>query len=96
MPSPTMRISARSGIIRLCMLTGARLGEVRTATFDQFNVELAIWTKQPSSAAFHRIPISTEAVALSPAPQCNAVPADCSFLFPGDVEGQSVVELKRF
>jgi hypothetical protein len=28
------------------MLTGARLGEVRTATFDQFNLELAIWTKQ--------------------------------------------------
>ena len=35
-----------AGIIRLCMLTGARCGEARTATFDQFNLDLAIWTKQ--------------------------------------------------
>ena len=34
-----------AGIIRLCMLTGARCGESRTATFDQFNLDLAIWTK---------------------------------------------------
>jgi hypothetical protein len=50
------------------MLTGARLGEVRTATFDQFNLELAIWTKQAAytkQRRVHRIPISAEAVALS-------------------------------
>jgi integrase len=43
------------------MLTGARLGEVRTATFDQFNLELAIWTKQAAytkQRRVHRIPIS--------------------------------------
>jgi dihydroflavonol-4-reductase len=35
-----------TGIIRRCMLTGARCGEARTATFDQFNLDLTILTKQ--------------------------------------------------
>ena len=30
-----------AGIIRLCMLTGARSGEVRQARFEQFNLDLA-------------------------------------------------------
>src|SRR5690606_21917898 len=32
-------------IIRLCLLTGARLGEVRCARFDQFNLDLLVWSK---------------------------------------------------
>ena len=75
-----------------------RLGEVRTATFDQFNLELAIWTKQAAytkQRRIHRIPISAEAVALVRLRRA-AVPAGCPFLFPGDVEGQPVIELKRF
>lgn len=31
-----------AGIIRMCMLTGARVGEVRTARFEQFNLDYAI------------------------------------------------------
>ncbi len=80
------------------MLTGARLGEVRTATFDQFNLELAIWTKQAAytkQRRIHRIPISTEAVALVRLRR-EAAPAGCPFLFPGDLEGQPVIELKHF
>ena len=87
-----------AGIIRLCMLTGARLGEARTATFDQFNLELAIWTKQAAytkQRRVHRVPISHEAVALIRL-RGEAVPKDCPFLFPGDVPGQPVIELKRF
>jgi integrase len=87
-----------AGIIRLCMLTGARLGESRTATFDQFNLDLAIWTKQAAytkQRRVHRVPISHEAVALIRLRR-NAVPMGCPFLFPGDVPGQPVVDLKRF
>jgi integrase len=87
-----------AGIIRLCMLTGARLGEARTATFDQFNLDLAIWTKQAAytkQRRTHRVPISHEAVALIRLRR-DAVPKGCAFLFPGDVEGQPVIELKRF
>jgi len=87
-----------AGIIRLCMLTGARCGEARTATFDQFNLDLAIWTKQAAytkQRRVHRVPISHEAVALIRLRR-DAVPNGCPFLFPGDVPGQPVVDLKRF
>jgi len=86
------------GIIRLCMHTGARCGEARTATFDQFNRDLAIWTKQAAytkQRRVHRVPISHEAVALIRL-RDDAVPKGSRFLFPGDVPGQPVVELKRF
>jgi integrase len=87
-----------AGIIRLCMLTGARLGEVRTATFDQFNLDLAIWTKQAAytkQRRVHRVPISHEAVALIRLRK-QAVPEGCPFLFPGDVPDQPVGDPKRF
>jgi len=87
-----------AGIIRLCMLTGARCGEARNATFDQFNLDLAIWTKQAAytkQRRVHRVPISHEAVALIRL-RGDAVPKGCPFLFPGDVPGQPVVDLKRF
>ena len=87
-----------AGIIRLCMLTGARCGEARTATFDQFNLDLAIWTKQAAytkQRRVHRVPISHEAVALIRL-RGDAVSKGCPYLFPGDVPGQPVVDLKRF
>ena len=80
------------------VLTGARSGEARTATFDQFNLDLAIWTKQAAytkQRRVHRVPISHEAVALIRL-RGDAVPKGCRFLFPGDVPGQPVVNLKRF
>ena len=87
-----------ASFIRLCMLTSARLGEVRTATFDQFKLDLTIWTKQAAYAKqrrIHGIPISPEAVALVRLRR-EAVPPACPFLFPGDVAGQPVLEIKRF
>lgn len=87
-----------AGIIRLCMLTGARVGEVRTATFDQFNLDLAIWTKQAAytkQRRVHRVPISHEAVALIRLRR-TAAPKGCPFLFPGDMPGQPMADLSRF
>ncbi|MCX7935485.1 MAG: NAD(P)-binding protein, partial [Planctomycetota bacterium] len=34
-----------AGIVRMLLLTGARLGEVRCARFEQFDLDHAIWTK---------------------------------------------------
>ena len=79
-------------------MTGARLGEVRTATFDQFNLDLAIWTKQAAytkQRRIHRVPISHEAVALIRLRR-EIVPKGCPFLFPGDVPDQPVGDPKRF
>jgi len=79
-------------------LLDSRCGEARTATFDQFNLYLAIWTKQTAHTKqrrVHRLPISHEAVALIRLRR-DAVPKGCLFLFPGDVPSQPVVDLKRF
>ena len=87
-----------AGIIRLCMLTGARCGKARTATFDQFNLDLAIWTKQAAytkQRRVHHVPISHEAVVLIRLRR-DAVPKGCTFPFLGEVPGQPVVDLKRF
>ncbi len=85
-------------IIRLCMLTGARVGEVRTARFEQFNLDYAIWSKPAATTKqrkIHRVPISQDVAALVRLRQ-EAVPRGNPWLFPGDVIGQPVREIRRF
>lgn len=87
-----------AGIVRLCMLTGCRLGEARCARFDQFNLALGIWTKQAAQTKqrrVHRLPISADTAALVRLRK-EAVPDGCPWLFPGEVEGQPVAEIRRF
>lgn len=85
-------------IIRLCMLTGARVGEVRQARFEHFNLEHLSWSKPASMTKqrkVHRLPISDEAAAIVRQRQL-LVPRGCPFLFPGDAPGQPVKEIRRF
>lgn len=94
-----------AGVVRMCMLTGARLGEVRTARFEQFNLELGTWSKPAANTKqrrVHRIPISAETAALVRQRRV-AVPKGCDWLFPGDALGadgqpkdQPVQEIRRF
>ena len=87
-----------SGIIRLCMLTGARVGEVRQARFEDFNLEHLSWTKPASTTKqrrVHRVPISDEAAAIVRQRRL-AVVKGAPWLFPGDTPGQPVKELRRF
>jgi integrase len=87
-----------ASIIRLCLLTGARLGEVRTARFEQFNLDLQIWAKPAATTKqrrTHRMPISAEVAAIV-RQRRGAVPKGCVWLFPGEVEGQPVQDLRRF
>ena len=87
-----------AGIIRLCMLTGARLGEVRQARFEQFNLELAFWSKPATTTKqrrAHRLPISADVAALVRQRRV-VVPKTSPWLFPGDVEGEPVQEIRRF
>jgi len=89
-----------ASIVRLCLLTGARLGEVRTARFEQFNLDLGIWTKPAANTKqrrVHRLPISAEVAAI--VRQCRAaVPPGSGWLFPGDVadSDQPVQDIRRF
>jgi len=85
-------------IIRMCMLTGARLGEVRQARFDQFNLEHLSWSKPPmmtKQRRAHRVPISDETAAIVRQRQLS-VPNGTPWLFPGDTPGQPVQEVRRF
>ena len=85
-------------IIRLCMLTGARVGEVRQARFEHFNLEHLSWSKPASMTKqrkIHRLPISDEAAAIVRQRQL-LVPRGCSLLFPSDTPGQPVKEIRRF
>ena len=87
-----------AGIIRLCMLTGSRVGEVRQARFEQFNLELGSWSKPAATTKqrkIHRIPISAEVAAIVRQRQL-LVPKGNPWLFPGDVPGQPVKEIRRF
>jgi len=85
-------------IIRLCLLTGARVGEVRQARFEHFNLELGSWSKPATTTKqrkIHRLPISDEVAAIVRQRQL-IVPNGIPWLFPGDVPGQPVIEIRRF
>ena len=87
-----------AGIIRLCMLTGARVGEVRQARFEDFNLEHLSWTKPATTTKqrrVHRVPISDEAAAIV-RQRSLAVVSGSPWLFPGDTPGQPVQEIRRF
>lgn len=87
-----------AGIIRLCMLTGARSGEVRQARFEQFNLDLGSWSKPASTTKqrkIHRIPISGDVAAIV-RQRGLLVPKGNPWLFPGDTLGQPVKEIRRF
>lgn len=85
-------------ILRLCMLTGARVGEVRQSRFEQFHLENRTWSKPATMTKqrmVHRLPISDEAAGVVRQRQL-LVPKGCPFLFPGDTPGQPVQEIRRF
>ena len=86
-----------AGIIRLGMLTGSRVGEVRQARFEQFNLELGSWSKPAASTKqrkIHRIPISADVAAIV-RQRGLLVPRGNPWLFPGDTPGQPVTEIRR-
>jgi integrase len=85
-------------VVRFILLTGARKSEARTARFDQFNLDLAIWTKRATSTKqkkMHRVPLSRAAVTFV-RNRSAAVPNGCEWLFPGDVKGQPIEDIRRF
>jgi integrase len=71
-------------VFRLLLLTGARKGEVLSATWDQFDLGEGIWTKPASTTkqrAEHRIPLSAPARQLLAKIREQGEPS--KFVFPG-------------
>ena len=70
--------------IRLLLLTGARRGEVLSATWDQFDLAAGVWSKpsaQTKQNRPHRVPLSAPALALL-ADMRREAPEGCPYVFP--------------
>jgi len=79
----------------LMLLTGARRGEVLSATWDQFDLEQGSWTKPAHVTKQKRpehFPLSPAAIDL-----LQGIKGDqaTKFLFPGDVPGRPLRNIKR-
>ena len=87
-----------ANVIRLLLLTGARRGEVMNATWDQFDLKNGIWIKPSSHTKQrreHRVPLSQAAVALLISIR-KVQPKGIGHVFPGDLEGQPLTDIKGF
>ncbi|ANY18665.1 Putative prophage CPS-53 integrase [Tsuneonella dongtanensis] len=74
-------------LIRFLLLTGARSGEALKATWDQFDLDLGVWTKPSSHTKqrrVHRVPLSDDALSVL---QRVADLRRSEFVFPGARDG---------
>ena len=74
-----------ANLIRFVMLTGCRPGEARLATWNQIDLDEAVWTKPSSHTKrrkVHRVPLAPPAIQLLQRVRTE-VEGDCLFLFPG-------------
>jgi integrase len=80
--------------LRLIQLTGARKGEVLSATWEQFDLERGVWTKPAHStkqSRIHHVPLNAPAVdLLRRMRKC----ATGDYLFPGRT-GAHLMDLKK-
>lgn len=94
--------------VRLLLLTGARRGEMLSATWDQFDLNKGIWVKPGATTkqkTEHQIPLSAPAIQLlsemkaeadiENGRRAKAKYPPIPFLFPG-VEGKPLKDIKRF
>ncbi len=96
MPAFWRELKAREGMAALALqfviLTAARSGEVRGATWDEIDLATKVWTvpaDRMKAGREHRVPLSDETVAL-----LQALPrlADSPYLFPG-TKGQPLSDM---
>jgi integrase len=84
--------------IRLQLLTGARIGEVLSAKWSDFDLDRGVWIKPSHHTKQKRtehLPLSGAAVALLQGMAETADP-EGAFVFPGRVPGQPIQDLKHF
>ncbi len=87
-----------SDAIRMQLLTGARIGEVLRAEWRDIDFARGVWIKPSHHTKQKRtehVPLSGQALALLQSIQDSADP-EVPFLFPGDVPGKPLTDLKKF
>ena len=86
-------MSARA--IEFAILTAARSGEVRGATWSEIDLAAAVWTipgKRMKAGKLHRVPLSAGAIAvLQAVRQEDALPG--AFVFPGQRHGKPLSDM---
>jgi integrase len=81
--------------IRLLILTGARKTELLSATWDQFDLEKGVWTKDAHSTKqrkMEHVPLSSLVLEILKKMQGQA---DSPFLFPGKIPGEPLKDPKK-
>ncbi len=84
--------------IQLQLLTGARLGEVLNARREAFDLERGVWTKpshQTKQRKTEHVPLSPQALDLVASILAEQDPGE-PWLFPGNVPGQPLTDIKKF
>ena len=80
--------------ILFCIATGCRSGEAKKATWDQFDRDLAVWSKPASTTKqkkVHRVPLGPSAQAIL---QRRREGADQPEVFPGKYGAQHIKQLR--
>ena len=86
-----------SDAIRMLMLTGARPKEVRSAKWEDLNLEAGVWTKPAMTVKqkrVHKVPLHPEAVRLLERIKNQAVNGD-PYVFPSDGATGHLLVIKR-
>ena len=84
-------------VVRLLTLTGARLGEVLGAKWEQFDLDAGVWVKPAATTKqrkLHRVPLNSTAKALLQYRR-EAAEAEAVYVFPGNGEKGHQTDLKR-
>ena len=92
-----------ANVVRLCLLTGCRVGEALNATWSQLDLEGDIWIKPGATTkqgTEHRAPLSGAAVLLvkdilAAAPKDEDDKPESPYVFPGRTPDQPLNNLKR-
>ncbi|HBJ41052.1 MULTISPECIES: tyrosine-type recombinase/integrase [unclassified Hyphomonas] len=80
--------------IRFILFTGCRRGEALSATWDQFDSELKVWTKPAATTKqrrLHRVPVSREVTKLLEVRKASAA---SEFVFES-IRGRALTDIKK-
>ncbi len=85
------RGSASAKALQFLILTAARSGEVRRATWDEIDLDKALWTipgERMKAGREHTVALSKQAIAL-----LKALPRMGTYVFPGAVESKPLSDM---